>query len=140
MTLLLEEPTTGQDTPEDFDGEYLFFVGFVIVGRANADCWVCAWKEGFSRWPDCRMAVIREYDEPGVRARCRESPPIAEYVFFNGGYIQGSVFSDCGPCALRKGLPSWPGSGLAQVVPCDPRDVYLECRNNKRRRRSDGRS
>jgi hypothetical protein len=138
MTVLLENPTTGQDTPADFDGEYLFFVGFVIVGWSNADCWVCAWKEGYAQWRDCRMALAREYEASDAEVKCEERRDIGEWVFFNGGYIVGWVFADCRACALRKGLPYWPGSRLGLVVPCDPRDVYLECRIDRRKRGSQG--
>jgi hypothetical protein len=138
MTLLLEKPTIDQEIPEDFDGEYLYILGFAIVDRASFDCWVCAWKHGFSRWKNCRMALVRQFDSTRIRARCRELPGVQEHIFFIGKNIEGSVFADCAPCALRKGLPSWPGTNLAMVVPCNPQDVSLECRIElKKRNRGD---
>lgn len=36
---------------------YLFIEGDIVVGRVEADCCECAWKEGHSRWPRALMAL-----------------------------------------------------------------------------------
>ena len=36
---------------------YLFIEGDLVVGRIEADCCDCAWKQGHPRWPRATMAM-----------------------------------------------------------------------------------
>ena len=47
------------DGPDMADrvSEYLFIEGMAVVGTVVADCAVCAWRDGHSRWPNALMAI-----------------------------------------------------------------------------------
>ena len=48
--------------------EFMFIQGMTVVGTVNADCAVCAWREGHEKWPHALLAVWCGQMEPGRNA------------------------------------------------------------------------
>ena len=57
MSELLEHPRVSGKVPNDRIEQFLFYLNDTIVGWVNADCCVCAWRDGHLRWPIASMAV-----------------------------------------------------------------------------------
>ena len=56
MVTLQDKPKMpGSDIAQD-DSNFFFFIGDRIVGHVQADCCVCAWRQGRVKFPGTRMA------------------------------------------------------------------------------------
>ena len=125
----LPKPTRGDDTPRDSDADYLFYIDNRIVGRTTADCWTCAWKEGYRQWPTCRMAIVLNYDESELSEPCLQGPKRGMWFFYEGDLIVLCPAAvDCCNCAWQEGHPKVPLAKLAMEIPCGPADVHEVCR------------
>lgn len=138
MTLAtLTRPTTGDDLSDNFDDHYLFLIGTVIVGRTSADCWVCAWKEGYRQWPTSKMAVVLEFPESEYLEPCLHGPQRGKWFFYEGNVVVvRPPGADCCNCAWKQGRQHAPLAGFAMDIPCEPGHANVECRRELRRRRA----
>lgn len=134
MTTLLERPTTGQPLAEDMDEEYLFYEGNVIVGRTSADCFICAWKEGQSRWPAANMAITIPHEPSDIHHPCVHGRG-GYWLFYEQDLIVRWLNADCFYCVWREGHPAHPVAEVAMPIDLEPGDVDQECRVELKRRR-----
>ncbi len=132
----LPSPSRGDDIPEDFDGNYVFHIGDTIVGHTAADCFICAWKEGYRRWPNCRMAMVLNYPEHEYLEPCLHGSGHGHWFFYQGDLIVlRPPGADCCNCAWKAGRSDAPLAKFAMDIDMKPRDAVQECRKILRERR-----
>ena len=129
----LPRPSRGDDLPEDFDGNYVFHIGNAIVGETMADCFICAWKEGYRQWPDCQMAAVLNYPEHEYLEPCLIRTPggggNGHWFFFERKLIVvRPPGANCCNCAWQAGRSQAPMARFAMDLNMKPRDAALECR------------
>ena len=46
------------DHPDYKSSQFIFIENLTVVGTIEADCYVCAWRDGHPKWPAAAMAFM----------------------------------------------------------------------------------
>lgn len=137
---VLERPVIDRGTGEDFEEEYCFYTGetplnYRIIGWTSADCWVCAWKYGYHRWPELRGRTklgLALMSEPSDRVRpCSRHPRGEMYLFYKEQTIYAGIYADCKNCAWGRAYPHFAHLNIAINIPCQISDAGRACAGRK---------